>query len=181
MACCSQSACARRSTLPATAFQRPSCSHSRSARHSCADRAVRSSVHQRNKCRSFCHLSWQAAVRTLTYGHARHHVARLTHSVMAYIAAAKSVSHSFVQAGRWQLSTAVAAAADTSADAGKACDRCGASYPLFYFPRKASQPDGHWVHCFGCRYALKLIAKPYRQCATYKLFCHERPLDTDAC
>ncbi len=96
MACCSQSACARRSTLPATAFHRPLCSLSRSARHSCADRAVRriGNVHQRNKCRSFCHLSWQAAVRTLAYGHARLHVARWTHSVMAYIAAARSVRRS---------------------------------------------------------------------------------------
>jgi len=70
-----------------------------------------------------------------------------------------------VQAGRQQPRTAVAAAVNGLADAEKACERCGASYPLFYFPRTASQPDGHWVHCFGCRYALKLIAKPYRQCA----------------
>jgi len=70
-----------------------------------------------------------------------------------------------VQAGRRQPRRAVAAKSDPPAHAEKACDRCGMSFPLFYFPRRASQPDGRWVHCFGCRYELKLVAMPYRQCA----------------
>ncbi len=57
------------------------------------------------------------------------------------------------------------------------CPSCDLEFMLRYFPPLATQPDGHWVHCFGCRYELRLIVRPPRQCVVL----HAAALDTYAC
>lgn len=52
----------------------------------------------------------------------------------------------------------------------KTCERCGETYPLRDFSRIQSRPDGYWVHCYACQYAMTQEAKPFRRRALAPVF-----------